>query len=125
MTYSNSIHQFGEKIKGFFIKHPYEFEFTVKNKIGEIQYKNDEIGSLILSDSVKQTYEVNIKNKNNVAGIYINSHRPTFPYRMIKEIPTYVMNRYQIYKEYFDFTKRFVFDTFRDPDKISATCLIK
>lgn len=125
VRYSNSIHKFGEKIFRFFIKKPVSSEFDTTNQIGEIQYENDGIASLTLPDSVSQTYGVNITNRQSIRGIYINSHRPTFPYRAVKAIPTQVMSRDQIYRKYFEFTQTFVLDTYRNPNEISATGLIK
>lgn len=124
MRYSNSIHKLGEKIKQLFIKKSVESDF-IPNKIGEIQYENDQIADLTLPDSVNNTYVVDITNRKNILGLYISSHRPTFPYRMVKTIPTQVMNRDQIYSKYFEFTKTFVTDTFRNANEISATGLIK
>lgn len=123
--YSNSISQLEEMIKRIFIKKPVESDRIPNNQIGEIQYGNDGIASLTLPDSVNQTYSANIKNQQSIPGLYINSHRPTFPYRAIKTIPTQVMNRDQIYKKYYGFMQTFVFDTYRDPNTISATSLIK
>ena len=39
--------------------------------------------------------------------------------------PTSVATREQIFKKYDDFNRKFVFDTYRDSDKLSATALIK
>ncbi|AQS05898.1 AAA family ATPase [Clostridium beijerinckii] len=125
LKYSNSIHRLGERIKKFFIKKSVEPESIEKYQIGEIQYKNDAIASLILPDSVNQTYSVSFRNRQSIQGLYINSHRPTFPYRAVKSIPTQVMNRGEIYKKYFEFTKTFVFDTFRNSNEVSSTGLIK
>lgn len=125
MKYSNSIHKLGQKIRKFFIRKPIGEEAFGENKIGEIQYFNNEIADLILPDSVANTYIVNINNRQEVSGLYINSHRPNFPYRMVKNIPTHVMDRNQIYSKYFEFTKTFVHDTFRNSNEISATGLIK
>jgi hypothetical protein len=122
LRYSNSINELGDKIRRFFIK---KVDSVPKNQIGEIQYDNDVISNLTLPDTVNPTYPVNISNRQSISGVYINSHRPTFPYRAIKAIPTQVMNRSQIYNKYFGFTKTFVLDTYRNPAETSATSLIK
>lgn len=122
LSYCNSIHKFKEAIKKFLRVEP---DAILKNKIGEIQYEDDTVASLSLPDYVSGTYGVNIQNKQIVHGLYIDSHRPTFPYRRVNSIPTQVMSRKQIYDKYFQFEKTFVFDTYRDFNQMSATSLIK
>ena len=71
------------------------------------------------------TYSIDIKGGKTERGVYVNSHRPNFPYKAIKAIPTSVATRQQIYSKYNDFNKAFVFDTYRNHDEVSATSLIK
>lgn len=125
LKYSNSRHRLREKIRKISIEKSVQPESSVVNQIGEILYKNDVVASLCLPDSVSTTYSVNIKNMMGVKGLYINSHRPTFPYRAVRAIPTQVMNRKEIYGKYFQFTKTFAFDTYRNSQEVSSTGLIK
>lgn len=123
--YSNSIHKLGEQIKRFFIKKSLDSVNISNNKIGEIEYGNDRVADLTLPDQVDNTYGVNIINNERILGVYINSHRPTFPYRMVKNIPTQVKGRDEIYGKYLEFTKTFVHDSYRNSNEMSATSLIK
>lgn len=125
LRYSNSIHKLGKQIKRLFIKKSVDSVDISNNKIGEIEYGNDWVADLTLPDQVNNTYGVNITNNQRVLGVYINSHRPTFPYRMVKNIPTQVKGRDEIYGKYLEFTKTFVHDSYRNSNEMSATSLIK
>ncbi|WP_409966916.1 AAA family ATPase [Bengtsoniella intestinalis] len=96
------------------------------NKLGELEFSDGKISALHAPKNITTgTYSVTISGKPQVDGVYINSHRPTFPYKAVKAIPTVISTREQIYKKYYDFSKTFVFDTFRNSTEISATTLIK
>ncbi len=125
LKYSNSIHKLGKQIKRLFIKKSVDSVDISNNKIGEIEYGNDGVADLTLPDQVNNTYGVNIRNNQRILGVYINSHRPTFPYRMVKNIPTQVKGRDEIYGKYLEFTKTFVHDSYRNSNEMSATSLIK
>ena len=101
--YFNSLKNIGKR---FFIKAS-NTPNAVENKLGELEF----------SDGTK--------GGKKEKGVYISSHRPSFPYRAVKTIPTSVATREQIFKKYDDFNRKFVFDTYRDSDKLSAIALIK
>lgn len=126
IKYFNSLKSKGKK---FFIK-ALNFSTPVNtqqiNKLGELAFSDGTIADLILPNEVSNgTYSISINGGKTEKGVYVNSHRPNFPYRALKSIPTSVAVREQIYQKYYDFNKRFVFDTYRDHDVLSATSLIK
>lgn len=99
---------------------------SVTNKLGELEYSDGTIAEFILPDSVNAgTYGVFINSGKSEKGVYINSHRPTFPYKSLRSIPTTFSTREQIYSKYYSFNQTFIYDTFRDPEKISSTSIIK
>lgn len=99
---------------------------VVANKLGELEFSDGTIGDLVLPSNVPNgTYSIEVKGGKAEKGVYVHSHRPNFPYKAIKAIPTEVATRQQIYNKYNEFNKTFVFDTYRNADKISATALIK
>lgn len=125
--YFNSIMSLGKKL---FIK---AAAMTISNgsqlqesKLGELEFSDGTIGDLILPDNViNGTYSINVRGGKTEKGVYVNSHRPNFPYKAVKSIPTAVETRQQIYNAYNEFNKTFVFDTFRNANDVSATSLIK
>lgn len=125
LKYSNSLHKWSERIKEFFNNSKKPNTNTDVIRVGELQYSDKDIAYLELPNVVTNTYAVNINGQKQIKGIFINSHRPTFPYRTVKNIPTEVAGREQIFRKYNDFTKKFVFDTYRNAQEVSATSLIK
>ena len=120
--YFNSLKNIGKR---FFIKAS-NTPNAVENKLGELEFSDGTIADLILPQNVSSgTYSITTKGGKKEKGVYISSHRPSFPYRAVKTIPTSVATREQIFKKYDDFNRKFVFDTYRDSDKLSATALIK
>lgn len=96
------------------------------NKLGELEFADGNIADLVLPEAIASgTYGITTKGGKKEKGVYINSHRPNFPYRAVKRIPTAVASREQIFQKYNDFNKTVVFDTYRNPDEVSATSLIK
>lgn len=99
---------------------------SVEDKLGEIEYSDGTIGDLIVPIDISDgIYHINIANGKTEKGVYISSHRPSFPYKAIKSIPTTVATRKQIYSKYKEFNYSFIFDTYRNADEVSATSLIK
>lgn len=120
--YFNSLKRLGRR---FFIKKE-TLDESAENKLGELEFGDGTIGDLVLPKSVKNgTYEIEIRNGKMQKGVYVSSHRPNFPYKEVKSVPTTVATRQQIYDKYNEFNKSFVFDTYRNAEKISATSLIK
>lgn len=71
------------------------------NKLGELEFSDGTIGNLLLPTTITNgTYGVEIKGGKTEKGVYVNSHRPNFPYKAVKSIPTSVATRQQIYNKY-------------------------
>lgn len=120
--YFNSLQKIKKK---FFIKST-NMSNTEENKLGELEFSDGTIADLILpKDVTSGTYSVTTNGGKKVNGVYVSSHRPSFPYRAVKTIPTSVDTRQQIFQKYNEFNKKFVFDTYRNSDQLSATALIK
>jgi hypothetical protein len=111
-------------IKKIFIRNTEPSEVS-KNKLGELKFRNGTIVDLLLPESIGGTYSVQVSGDQQVKGVYIHSHRPSFPYRAVKTIPTAVATREQIYSKYNVFSKAFAFDTYRNQDELSSTSLVK
>lgn len=126
IKYFNSLKSKGKKffIKALNISTPVNTQQI--NKLGELAFSDGTIADLMLPNEVSNgTYSISINGGKTEKGVYVNSHRPNFPYRALKSIPTSVAAREQIYQKYYDFNKTFVFDTYRDHNELSATSLIK
>ncbi len=120
--YFNSFKQLGKKL---FIRKVEQININ-ENKLGELEFSDGTIADVILPTNVASgTYSVTFKGAKRERGVYVHSHRPNFPYRVVKNVPTAIATREQIYQKYNSFNKSFVFDTYRNADEISATALIK
>lgn len=122
--YFNSLKVLSKKL---FIKlAPTNDNQLFKNKLGELEFSDGTIGDLVLPDNITNgIYSIQIKGGHTERGVYVNSHRPNFPYKTVRSVPTAVATREQIYNKYNEFNKTFVFDTFRNANEVSATSLIK
>lgn len=122
--YFNSLKSLGQKL---FIKLTSTNDNqAIKNKLGELEFSDGAICDLVLPDNITNgTYGIEIKGGKTEKGVYVNSHRPNFPYKAVKSVPTSVATRQQIYSKYNEFNKTFVFDTYRNANEVSATSLIK
>lgn len=122
--YFNSLKSLGQKL---FIKLTSTNDNqAIKNKLGELEFSDGLICDLVLPDNITNgTYGIEIKGGKTEKGVYVNSHRPNFPYKAVKSVPTSVATRQQIYSKYNEFNKTFVFDTYRNANEVSATSLIK
>lgn len=97
-----------------------------KSKLGELEFSDGTVSDLVLPNNITNgTYSIQIEGGHTERGVYVNSHRPSFPYKSVNSVPTTVATREQIYTKYNEFNKTFVFDTYRNADKLSATSLIK
>ena len=123
IKYLNSLKKIGHKL---FILASAETIQPIDNKLGELEFSDGTIADLILPESITNgTYSIEIRGGRTEKGVYVNSHRPNFPYKAVKSVPTSVATRQQIYNKYNEFNKTFVFDTYRNANEISATSLIK
>ena len=122
--YFNSLKSLGQKL---FIKlTSTNDKQAIKNKLGELEFSDGVICDLVLPDNITNgTYGIEVKGGKTEKGVYVNSHRPNFPYKAVKSVPTSVATRQQIYSKYNEFNKTFVFDTYRNANEVSATSLIK
>lgn len=122
--YLNSLKEFGKKL---FINSKTKGDTPlIKNKLGELEFSDGTIGDLVLPDDINNgTYSIEITGGKTEKGVYVSSHRPNFPYRAVRTIPTAVATREQIYEKYNEFNDKFVFDKYRNSDELSATALIK
>ena len=122
--YFNSLKSLGQKL---FIKlTSTNDKQAIKNKLGELEFSDGVICDLVLPDNITNgTYGIEVKGGKTEKGVYVNSHRPNFPYKAVKSVPTSVATRQQIYNKYNEFNKTFVFDTYRNANEVSATSLIK
>lgn len=122
--YFNSLKSLGQKL---FIKLASTNDNQdSKNKLGELEFSDGVICDLILPDNITNgTYGIEIEGGKTEKGVYVNSHRPNFPYKAVKSVPTSVATRQQIYSKYNEFNKTFVFDTYRNANEVSATSLLK
>ena len=126
VKYFNSLKDLGKKLFIKVINSSMEEALQEKNKLGELEFSDGTIADLVLPNNVDDgTYSINVKGGNTERGVYVNSHRPNFPYKAVRTIPTVVATRKQIYDKYNEFNKTFVFDTYRNANEISATSLIK
>ncbi len=126
VKYFNSLKNIGKRV---FIKNTassLSMNEQNNNKLGELELTDGNILDLVLPESVETgEYGLNVIGYKTERGVYVNSHRPNFPYKAVKTIPTAVATRKQIYSKYNEFSKTFVFDTFRNANEVSATSLIK
>lgn len=120
--YFNSLVTFGERVLAKLSNN----DITAKAKLGELEFSNGVVGNLVLPETVTNgTYSIRVEGGYQEKGVYVNSHRPNFPYKTVNSIPTKVATRAQIYNKYNEFNKTVVFDTYRNANEISATSLIK
>ena len=126
VKYFNSLKDIGKKLFIKVFNASTEEMLQEKNKLGELEFYDGTIADLVLPNNVADgTYGINVNGGKMERGVYVNSHRPNFPYKAVKTIPTSVATRTQIYNKYNEFNKTFVFDTFRNANEVSATSLIK
>ena len=90
--YFNSLKVFSKKL---FIKlAPTNDNQLFKNKLGELEFSDGTIGDLVLPDNITNgIYSIQIEGGHTERGVYVNSHRPNFPYKTVKSVPTAVATR--------------------------------
>lgn len=99
------------------------FVINEEQVLGLIYYTNGQKAIIQLPAGNNTTYTV--MGLNMLNGIYISSHRPTFPYKELKKIPTIAPTKETISKNYLSFSKLFFDDSYRNQEELSAVRLIK
>ena len=90
--YFNSLKLFSKK---FFIRKTEQSNIS-ENKLGELEFSDGTIADVILPTKVDSgTYSVTFKGAKRERGVYVHSHRPNFPYRAVKTVPTAAHNHRQ------------------------------
>lgn len=73
--------------------------------IGVINYTEGERAELIIPKNVTEQYSVSVRNQQKVSGIFIPSHRPTFSYQRVENIPTRPPEALDLFVSYSDRVK--------------------
>lgn len=71
-----------------------------KYPIGLIDYDTHPSSELFVPRDVSETFSVEIKNRPNLKGVYVPSHRPLYNHQKVSDIPTTVDARQQIFNVY-------------------------
>jgi len=116
--------------KDSLIIHKLTEQFNRPNVFGELTLIHGQVVGLFTQRPIAQTglYTINMVPELKTRGVYIQSHRPTFPYRKMSNLPTSVATREHIYSKYNLFAKRYAMDEARfliDGEPVSSTLLIK
>lgn len=69
------------------------------NNVGSILYSNDISGNLLVQKTASAIYQVQIENQQPVKSFYIPSHRTTFRYAALGNIPTAKKNKQAAFQE--------------------------
>lgn len=77
-----------------------EFRNLIPEGVGTIEYVNGAIASIAAQSTGSQTLNVYNSSPQNVAGTYIDSHRPTQTYTQVGSIPLQPMTAEQSYSNY-------------------------
>ncbi|EIT7146299.1 AAA family ATPase [Vibrio aestuarianus] len=67
--------------------------------VGKIQYSNNVSGNLVVQNTQSASYQVQIQNQQAVKSFYIPSHRTTFRYAPLGNIPTAKKNKQAAFNE--------------------------
>lgn len=72
-----------------------------QTEIGEIIYDNDHRTPITVpTGQVGSSYDVNIPSQQQVEGLHIPSHRPTYSYQPVQNIPTIPRRRNEVFSQY-------------------------
>jgi predicted ATPase len=70
-------------------------------QVGEIGYSNGQTSHLLVPDVLGgATFNVQFSGLQGIGGLFIPSHRPTFAYQPVGQIPTTLLTRQQILDQY-------------------------
>lgn len=74
--------------------------------IGEICYRNDIPASIsVPTGQIGSSYEVQIGGQQNVEGLHIPSHRATYSYQPVQNIPTIPRRRNEVFQHYLNLVR--------------------
>lgn len=68
--------------------------------VGKLRYSNDIETNMDVSNNVNVQYDLQIPNRQSVAGIHVSSHRPMPNYQNVTNIPTQAIKPQQAYDTY-------------------------
>jgi len=77
-----------------------ENEGNRQHSVGSVEYTNGEKCGLTVPENVAANYQLNYQNKQNIAGIFIPSHRQQSVYSTVSTIPTEPVLSSQMYENY-------------------------
>lgn len=67
------------------------------NTIGELLYSNDKKAILAVPSDNSPQYQITLNGQQSLSGLSIPSHRPTYSYRQVAQIPTVKRSKQQAY----------------------------
>lgn len=74
--------------------------------IGSIEYANGVTSALsVPTDQAKSIYEVNVASQQQVDGLHIPSHRATYSYQQVQNIPTVPRRRNDVFNQYLNLVR--------------------
>ena len=76
------------------------------NIVGSIDYSNNTCSQLLVQQTQAANYQVAIQGQQAVKSFYIPSHRTTFRYAALNNIPTAKKNKQSAFNEVFNLTKQ-------------------
>ena len=121
----------------------------INETIGNLTYYVDSdnqfttIEAILVPKQVSETYNIRLSvtnqfsfvgsqlpnaispKKEEIRGLFINSHRPIFSYQKLASVPINSTDRSKIFNEYLNVYKKFVFDENRSYNEMSGSALIK
>lgn len=72
-----------------------------QRQIGAIHYGSGFTSNLsVQADNAGSSYDVNVEGQQNVEGLHIPSHRPTYSYQQVQSIPTVPRRRNEAFNHY-------------------------
>lgn len=95
------------------------------SNIGSIEDSDGSRMNILVPNKVNNTFSIIFTNNNTVPGMFITSHRSIFAYKEIKQIPTKVLTKKDIYNTYSEYIGKYEKDEYRNANEVASTMLIK
>ena len=74
--------------------------------IGEILYRNEVRADIsVPNQQIGSSYDVNIRGQQGVEGLHIPSHRATYSYQAVQNIPTVPRRRSEVFNQYLNLVR--------------------